>query len=328
MDILCEKQIGSGETLRILHWCSAEKAPDKYKNYLLRSLGSENYKRNYYAIGSWRAYFADALDCVYYPEVVDHLFLAEIDGEIAGRIWFAYSAKSLRGNFGNVLTEEKFRKRGIMSELMKSCMEEINRSPVRTLTCATGSKFAAASYKKHGFYSVYGTETGVLCYSKGDSFLIETEKVFHPGRIKEIRPGRIGDQFDCDKFLAYSPEIRKRTYPYFGGPAASIEDFRSAYQESLGGRGVVFTALNEENECCGFAFGILYHGMPVVDFMLHPAYIDDGSKLLTATISAFKEKFGFIPFYMGYKDDLHKNKVAEMVKDDLQVIALFPPFLL
>ena len=328
MKVLAEKKLKTGELLTVFHWSSAEKAPEKYKNYLIQSLGSDNLKRNFYAIGSWRAYFSDALDSVYYPEVIDHLFFAEVNGEIAGRIWFAYSRKSLRGNFGNVLTEEKFRQRGIMSELMKYCMEEINSSPVRMLTCATGSKFAAESYKKHGFYSVYGTETGVLCYSKDHHFLTEAENIFHPGKIKEVRPGKIGDQFDCDKFLAYTPEIRKRTFPYFGGPSASIEEFRSAFQESLGGRGVVFTALNEQNECCGYAFGILFHGMPIVDFMLHPAYIADGKKLLSATISAFREKFSFVPFYMGYEPEVNKNQVIETVREELQMISLCPPFLL
>lgn len=328
MKILAEKKLESGEILTVLHWCSAEKAPEKYKNYLMQSLGADNLKRNFYAVGSWRAYFSDALDGVYEPDVTDHFFFAEVNGEIAGRVWFAYSGKSLRGNFGNVMTEEKFRKKGIMSELMKYCMDEIRQCPVRMLTCATGSKFAAASYKKCGFYSVYGTETGVLCYSKGEPFLTEAENVFRQGKIKEIRPGRIGDQFDCDKFLAYTPEIRKRKYPYFGGPAASIEEFRSAFQESLGGRGVVFTALNEQDECCGYAFGVLFHGMPIVDFMLHPVYAEDGRKLLSATISAFREKFGFVPFYMGYEGDGKKNQVVESVRGELQTVALFKPFLL
>ena len=328
MKILTEKKLKNGETLTVLHWNSAEPAPEKYKNYLLQSMGTDGIKRNFYAIGSWRAYLSDTMDGAYYPDIVDHWFFAEINGEIAGRIWFAYSAKSLRGNFGHVLTEEKFRQRGIMTELLKYCMEEIKRAPVKILTCATGNRFAAASYKKVGFYSVYGTETGVLCYSKERTFLEEAEAVFRPGKMKEVRPGRITDQFDCDKFLAYTPEIHKRTFPHYGGPAAAIEEFRSIYQESLGGRGVVVTALNEAGACCGYAFGILYHGMPIVDFMLHPAYLDDGEKLVSAAITAFREKFGFIPFYMGYETDENKNKVIEKVRSELQTVILAKPFLL
>ena len=326
MELLAERKLENGERLTVLHWCSPETAPEKYKNYLLRSFGSENYKRNFYAIGAWRAYCSDAADGVYYPEVTDHFFFAEVDGKIAGRVWFAYSGKSLHGNFGNVLTEEKFRKRGIMSELMKHCMAEIRRSPAKMLCCATGNKFAAATYVKCGFQLIYGGETGQLCFIREGSFLSEAKRVFSGSRIAEIRPGRIGDQFDCDKFLAYVPEVLKREYPFRAGPAAQVDDFRSAYQEALGGRAVIFTALNELDECCGYAFAVLMHGMPVLDFTVHPAYLGDADRLVRTAAQAFQENFGMLPLYCGFAADTEKLAAVQasgMQKHTIVPNALF-----
>ena len=326
MEILAERKMENGERLSVLHWCSSEKAPEKYRNYLLRSFGSENYKRNFYAIGSWRAYFSDSTLGIYYPEVTDHFFFAEVNGEIAGRVWFSYSGKSLHGNFGNVLTEEKFRRKGIMTELMKHCMTEIQRSPVKMLCCATGNKIAAARYVRAGFQMIYGGETGQLCFIKDGSFLSEAHRVFSGSRITEIRHGRIGDQFDCDKFLAYVPEVLKRNYPFRAGPAAQVDEFRSAYQETLGGRAVIYTALNEQSECCGYAFAVFLHGMPVLDFTVHPAYLGDSAGLIRTTANAFREKFGLLPLYCGFAGDSQKLaavQAAGLRKPLIVPLALF-----
>ena len=278
MNILEEKKLANGELLRILHWCSPEKAPRKYMDYIAAAWGAENPKlgQAFYTLNGWRGYFQDAMQGKYYPDVIDHWFFAEIDGECAGRIWFAYSARSHRGNFGNVRTEPQYRQRGIMGELMKYCMAEIRRSPVKTLCCSTTNKFAAATYN----------------------------------RITEIRPGGIGDQFDCDKFLTYIPELYHRELPVLTGPAALVDDYRLAYQEQIGGRSVVYVALNEQKECCGYAFSImLAGGVAVLDFKIHPAYLTDAPRLIRAAAEAFYAKFGIFPVYYGLCSDTEKNKI-------------------
>ena len=312
MNILEEKKLANGELLRILHWCSPEKAPRKYMDYIAAAWGAENPKlgQAFYTLNGWRGYFQDAMQGKYYPDVIDHWFFAEIDGECAGRIWFAYSARSHRGNFGNVRTEPQYRQRGIMGELMKYCMAEIRRSPVKTLCCSTTNKFAAATYLKNGFHLIYGGETGPLCFSGEDLFLEQAKRAFAGNRITEIRPGGIGDQFDCDKFLTYIPELYHRELPVLTGPAALVDDYRLAYQEQIGGRSVVYVALNEQKECCGYAFSImLAGGVAVLDFKIHPAYLTDAPRLIRAAAEAFYAKFGIFPVYYGLCSDTEKNKI-------------------
>ena len=187
MEVLDEKQLPSGETLRILHWSSPEKAPKKYIDYIAFSMGSEDFHRYFYTIAGWRAYFSDAMNGKYFPDVVDHWFFAEVNGECAGRIWFAYSAKSLRGNFGNVMTESRYRGRGIMTELMKHCMEEIRRSPANMLCCIASGKMVPV-YSKYGFRLICGGESGPLCFIKNGTFASEAERAFSGGHITEVRP--------------------------------------------------------------------------------------------------------------------------------------------
>lgn len=310
MEILNEKKLDSGQTLRVLHWCSPEKAPGKYTDFILASVGTSEPHRYLYSNNGWRAYFSDAMNGDYYPEVVDHWFFAEVDGECAGRIWFGYSSASLRGNFGNVLTVPKYRGHGIMTELMKQCMAEIHRSPAEMLCCIAGQKITPV-YLKYGFQLIHGGDSGPLCFSKKDTFLIEAERVFAGSSIKEVRPGGIGDQFDCDKFLVYAPELWKREHPVQTGPAAFVSDFRLALQESFAGNSVVYVALNERKVCCGYAFAVMLpSGMPVLDFVVHPAYLDDAAGLIRTTVSAFLEKFGASPFYYGLSADTGKIAAA------------------
>ena len=311
MDLLAEKKLPSGETLRVLHWCPPGKVPRKYADYVSASFGSDHPHANFYTTNGWRSYLFDAMDGVYFPEVTDHWFFAEVDGECAGRVWFAWSGRSLRGNFGHVMTEPQYRRKGIMTELMTHCMAEIRRAPVRMLCCATGNKVAAASYVKSGFRLIYGGETGPLCFSKGESLFEESKKIFSGSRITEVRPGTIGDQFDCDKFLAYTPEMWKRPLPSQFGPAACVSDFRLALQESFGGRAVVYTALNEKRECCGYAFAVMFPRMPVLDFVVHPAYMGDAAGLIRRTAESFREKFGVMPLWYGFAEDREKLRAAQ-----------------
>ena len=139
MKIITQKKLAGGETLTVTHWCSPEPAPRKYLDYVIASFGVDHPKNNLHNHGVWRAYFHDAMSGVAYPEVIDHWFFAEINGECAGRIWFAYSPRTGHGNFGNVQTEPQFRRRGIMDALLTPCMEEFRRSPATMLCCASGN---------------------------------------------------------------------------------------------------------------------------------------------------------------------------------------------
>ena len=320
MKILSETRLAAGGQLRILHWHAPEKAPRKYADYISASFGSNHPHNDFHAIGGWRAYFNDAMRGAYFPEVVDHCFFAEVDGECAGRMWFAYSARTRRGNFGHVMTEPQFQRCGIMTELLKYCMEEFYRSPAEMLCCASGNPHAVASYLKVGFQLIYGGKTGPLCLCKKGSFLDAAQEAFRGNRIAEIRRGTIGDQFDCDKFLAYIPEIRNRAFPFRGGPSGAIPEFRLAFQEVLGCRGTVHVALNSRNECVGYAFAAILHGLPLLDFTVHPGYLSGAANLIRTTADDFRKKFQRNPLYFGFADDREKLSVISETGAECQGI--------
>ena len=160
------------------------------------------------------------------------------------------------------MTEVQFRNRGIMMELLKFCLDAFYRSPAEMLCCASGNPYAVASYRKAGFELIYGGERGPLCLIRKGTFFEAAREAFQGARIAKVRCGTIGDQFDCDKFLAYIPEVKKRPIPFRGGPLAEIPEFRIAFQEALGGRGIVHVALNDRDECVGYAFAVMISGMP------------------------------------------------------------------
>ena len=328
MDILLETTIEStGEKLVISHWCSPEAAPRKFRDYILSSIGASNPHSGLYSLNGWRGYFSDAMAGRFYPEIVDHWFFAEVDGECAARMWFAYSNSTLRGNFGNVLTEPQFRQRGIMTVLLKFFASEFQKSPVEMLCCASGNPYAVKSYLKTGFELPYGGETGVLCIRKNGTFLEETAKVFRKdSKVTLVRPGNIGDQFDFDKFLAYTPELKHRSIPFRKGPAAAVSEFRLAYQEMLGGRAVVYSALNSSQDRVGYAFGIVSDGgMALFDFVIHPAYFSGASQLIRTTLDGFREKFDRELCYCGIADDTEKlDLLKEFISEKYVIPGALP----
>ena len=122
------------------------------------------------------------------------------------------------------MTEVQFRNRGIMMELLKFCLDAFYRSPAEMLCCASGNPYAVASYRKAGFELIYGGERGPLCLIRKGTFFEAAREAFQGARIAKVRCGTIGDQFDCDKFLAYIPEVKKRPIPFCGGPLAEIPE--------------------------------------------------------------------------------------------------------
>ena len=95
MKILSEAKLPGREQLRILHWHAPEKAPRKYVDYISASFGMDHPHNNLYTIGIWNGYFNDAVNAVYYPEVVDHCFFAEADGGGGGGRRFLPDVKSV-----------------------------------------------------------------------------------------------------------------------------------------------------------------------------------------------------------------------------------------
>ena len=148
MELVADKVLATGETLRIWHWKAPEEMPQRYFSYILASFAGLGGLANFYGSG-WASYIRATCEGKEYPAIKDHWFIADVDGISAGRLWFAYSPKTGRGNFGNIATEPNYRKRGILKELLKTFKAEADKcDDMRMLNCVTGKEYAADCYRK------------------------------------------------------------------------------------------------------------------------------------------------------------------------------------
>ena len=120
LELLEESILFTGEQLKVYRLItpSEKVVPKRVIQYMIASLGYDEYRKYVNDQNYWRLYYRTAFEN---KGAVDHLYLAEVNGEFAARVWFAYSRKSGFGNFGNVCTETEHRKKGLMSILMKHC---------------------------------------------------------------------------------------------------------------------------------------------------------------------------------------------------------------
>lgn len=282
LELLENGILSNGEPFKVYRLITpAEKTvPKQVIQYMIASLGYDNYRKYVNDQNYWRLYYRTAFDS---QGAVDHLYLAEVNGSFAARVWFAYSRNSGFGNFGNVYTEPEHRRKGLMGILMKHCVAGFEASSAKMLCCSTGSKFAAASYIKSGFHLIYGGETGPLCLLKkqyGNHFLDMAEKYYSDNKIVKVRPAVIDDQYDCDKILDKLPAMRSD--PPEPPPEAGcfVTEFRIAYQEMLNGSGKVLVAENSSGVCVGYSWQLNIFGKTVSHAVLHPDCRDQKNLML------------------------------------------------
>ena len=284
MDVMLEKTLSTGEKLRILRFVTPEEIPERVIRYWIASFGFDTYRKAVFSLTYWRLYFREVFAGNFAEETVDHIYVAEVNGEYAARMWFAYSKRTLHGNFGHVFTEPEFRKRGLMGELLKVCIADFHASPATMLCCASGNEGAVRAYVNHGFELIYGGKTGPLALVKDGTFATTTAKFFDPaGGPCTIREGSIGDQFECDKFLAYNRNVYLGKRNFRRGTANLVPDFCSAYQETLSGNGKVFVAENAHGAIAGYAYALNFCGNGIFDFTWHGDYASGIPELLRRT---------------------------------------------
>ena len=272
LELLEESTLFTGEQLKVYRLItpSEKVVPKRVIQYMIASLGYDEYRKYVNDQNYWRLYYRTAFEN---KGAVDHLYLAEVNGEFAARVWFAYSRKSGFGNFGNVYTETEHRKKGLMSILMKHCTAGFESSDAKMLCCSTGNKIAAASYVKSGFHMIYGGETGPMCLLKkscGNHFFEMAEKYYSDNKIVKVRPGTIDDQYDCDKILDKLPAMRENRPAPPPEAGCFVTEYRIAYQEMLSGNGKVLVAENSSGVCVGYSWKLKLYGKEVSHAVLHP----------------------------------------------------------
>ena len=324
MELMADKLLATGETLRIWHWKAPEKMPHRYLSYIIASF-AELHSEKAYGSG-WTSYICSTAEGREYPAIKDHWFIADVDGVSAGRLWFSYSAKTGRGNFGNIETEPIFRRRGILNELLKAFKSVADKcDDMRMLCCSTGTDYAADSYRKVGFETVNGARVGVMCYCKNGTFKQESEAAFSGDEIASIRPGERDDQFEIDKFLLFQDGVRYNDCHNFIGYATWYAEFRLIYQEALNGNGIVLVAENKQRTIVGYAYALHVNGTPFFNFVCHPAYMRKADKLIRRAAKLFQEKFGFRAHLYCDADDAAKIAVAQ--RAGAEPCAVLPKFM-
>jgi len=311
MELVADILLSTGETLRIWHWCAPEEMPTRYRDYIVSSFMLLGSKENYFA-GGWVNYIVSTTSGAEYPEIKDHWFIAEVDGLCAGRLWFAYAPKTGRGNFGNIETEPNYRRRGILTELMKAYAKEAEKcSDMKMLCCLVGKEYAADCYRKFGFETTDGSTKGAMCYCKNSNFNTESAMAFAGKQITKIRPGTRSDQYDIDKFLLFQDEIRNSAFHNFCGSATWFAEFRLIYQEVVNDRGVVFVAENGQGTIVAYAYALITNCTPFINFVCHPEYLDDADELLKQTAEEFHKKFCASAHFLCETNDTGRISVAE-----------------
>lgn len=293
MSVLAEEKLPTGETLRLLRVMPPEPCPADILRYAMASYGWEHPERAGDVGGEayWRSDCRLRLTGAYADQCADHFYFAAIDNAFAARMWFGYNRRTGLGNFGHVFTEPAFRGRGLMGRLMRSLIADFTASPADMLCCATGNPIAAASYRKSGFAMIHGGDTDpmTLIHPRHEGGFARQEELRFDGggAVARCREGTPGDQFDCDKFLAYSSDVynHQRHSRLLAG--AWLADYRIAFQEARRGCGVVRVAENEKGAVVGYAFALRQAGHHWLDFTLHGAYADGGPALLQDTLRAF-----------------------------------------
>ncbi len=306
---LDERKMADGRTLRILRYVSpGDEVPEPVIRYMVGSLGYDSYKVYIQPQAYWRSWYRESFDGLL-EGVASHLYLAEVEGEFAARLWFAYSRTSGFGNFGNVFTEPRFRRLGLMDALMEPCMADFETArDARILCCGTGSRFVAAAYRRHGFRLTYGGEFGPMARTRrpGEDFHSIEREVFSDARLASIRPGRPDDQFVTDKFIAHTEPVLNRL-GVRRGPAAAVPDFMTARIEAEVGDGALFVACNAAGTVTGHAFALVSGGVGLLDFTAHAASFSDMPDLIRATAHAFHGRHDMELLFYAFPDDAEKN---------------------
>ena len=324
MELLKETQLSDGRALRIYRQITpdTQAVPERLIRYVISSIGFDSFRKFVHDQNYWRLYYRTAFEG---EGAIDHLYLAELDGTFAARVWFAYSPTSGFGNFGNVYTEPEFRRLGLMNELMFYCVRDFLASPAKLLCCATGNQYAAASYRKHGFQMTYGGETGMMhiINPRCGSHFSDLEKLCFDGSpVVKVRPGTPGDQFDCDKFLVHTSAMRGKPRGT-AGPDAYVNEYRVAWQDHKIGNAVTAVAENAKGTVVAYAYAVKAFGRNCLNFTVHPDNTGDVKELLQFTAAEFRKLFPDEPILI-YEASNFELQLEALEKAGMKPVARIP----
>ena len=235
----------------------------------------------------------------------DRYFFGEIDGKIAGQLWYGY-ANSGTGiaNFGHVYTEPEHRRKGIARELMKFFLEDFHAGPARIALCGTGTPWVARIYFHFGFQPVVeGADRGALILIKegcGEDFRAVEAEYFLPGQALAVRTGDVSQRHDIDKLLSAALMVRNMSSRRVA-MASLVRSYEDAIFRVEDGQGLVTVATTPGNHTMGWAFILntgsrLETNTRIFDYEIHPNYADAARQFIEGSL-ALAEDAGVAQVY-------------------------------
>ena len=212
----------------------------------------------------WQLYYDEVfLDRT--PGVRNFLYVGRVNGTPCCRMWFGYSLATGAGNFGNVFTLPAFRRRGIMSEMLKICTRDFFDCGAIFCSCDAADT-AAPAYERAGFRRIFppAEPPMALLRDAGGSFEAVAAEAYRDASGASLRDGTLADRFDCDKLLRYAPEVYGRLVPE--GKASSYLSLWEEYVRSGMAKVKVLVARS------GFCAGYIYSLDGGIGGLLHPRF--------------------------------------------------------
>lgn len=221
----------------------------------------------------------------------DKYFLGEVNGKLAGQVWYGYSEPGTGiANFGHVYTEPEHRGKGIANRLMEFFVADFWGGPARAALCTAGS-LAARIYLKFGFKPIrQGADCGPLILLKDRAdFRALANDYFAPGRPFDILPGDMRYRHDIDLVLKNELALRGASAQRLG-KAFSVSSYQDACFLAEDGRGAAAVAATCEHQALGWSFVASVgapeeSGSPVFDFEAHPNYPEAVPALIRAALA-------------------------------------------
>ncbi len=254
------------------------------------------------------------LSGAYRGECVDRFFIGEIDGRLAGHIWYGYGIDGAgTANFGEVFTAPEHRRKGVADALTAAFATDFAASPARLALCTAGEA-ATRIYARHGFRTVIpdANRGPLICLKPcfGSSFIDYAENYYRPGQPVRVTPGSLRHRHDIDCTLRFTHilragtdvESRLRVVGQTGaslagriGPAWHVANYMEACFHAEDGRGFLTVAALPGAKLAGWAFVLrreapLEAGSWTFDYELHPAFSDTAPVLIRETLRLAGEK--------------------------------------
>ncbi len=180
-------------------------------------------------------------------ECVDTYYIAYEDNSLLTRLWNGWGKhKDAIGNFGNFLTVDEARGKGIGGKVLSMWYEDISsRTDLPLgLFCSAGSKELVSLYKKYGFnLAVRGTETGPLFKPLGNSpssFVDFCKEYYVPSENLYVKSATVEYRHEVDCLLKFALMDNDLTFGF--DEIHSIEEalvFENDYNTEI-----LFTDLN------------------------------------------------------------------------------------